>query len=100
MYAVPKNAELNDDQTVLKIAWNDGHVGLHRLDVLRSLCPCAVCTGHHPSESLNLKPEQFTDIRLLDIELVGRYAYRFIWSDNHSTGFYEYRKLRELENSG
>jgi DUF971 family protein len=97
--AFPKSLELADDDSVLRIAWDDGHISMHRLDVLRSLCPCAQCRGHHPSQSLDLKPEQFAGIRINDLAPVGNYAYHIVWSDHHDTGIYTLEFLRELENS-
>ncbi len=97
--AFPESLELTDGDSVLQIAWDDGHVSRHRLSVLRAECPCASCKGHHPSQSLNLKAEQFTDIRLTDIAAAGRYAYSIAWSDGHTTGLYTLRMLREMENS-
>jgi DUF971 family protein len=97
--AFPEAIELTDHDSVLQLAWDDGHVSRHRLDVLRSRCPCAQCQGHHPSQSLNLKPEQFPGIRILDFAPVGRYAYHIVWSDHHDTGIYTLKLLRELENS-
>ncbi|HKQ78719.1 MAG TPA: DUF971 domain-containing protein [Blastocatellia bacterium] len=95
--AFPESLELTDDDSVLRIAWDDGHVSLHRLDALRAACSCAVCQGHHPSQSKNLKPEQFPGIRIMDIAPVGRYAYHIVWSDGHDTGIYTLKMLRELE---
>jgi DUF971 family protein len=95
----PESLELTDDESVLQIAWDDGHVSRHRLDVLRAACPCARCQGHSPEQSLNLKPEQFTGIRLTDLAPVGRYAYNFVFSDGHNTGIYTLRFLRELGNT-
>jgi DUF971 family protein len=97
--AFPEAIALTDDDAVLQIIWDDGHTGRHRLDVLRSLCPCAECQGHHPSQSLNLQPEQFPGIRIIDFAPVGRYAYNIVWSDHHNTGIYTLKFLRELENS-
>jgi DUF971 family protein len=95
----PESIELTDDDSVLQIIWADGHRSRHRLDLLRSLCPCAQCQGHHPSQSLQLKPEQFPGIRIIDFAPVGRYAYHIVWSDHHDTGIYTLKFLRELENS-
>ena len=95
----PDSIELTDQDSVLSIVWDDGHTSRHRLDVLRSLCPCAQCQGHHPSQSLNLQPEQFPDIRIIDFAPVGRYAYHIVWSDHHDTGIYTLKFLRELANS-
>ncbi len=97
--AFPASLELTDDDAVLQIVWNDGHTSRHRLDVLRAACTCAECQGHHPSQSKNLKPEQFSGIRVMDFAPVGRYAYHIVWSDHHSTGIYTLAFLRELENS-
>jgi DUF971 family protein len=97
--SVPTSLELTDDDSVLRVLWDDGHTSRHRLDVLRSLCPCAQCRGHHPSQSLNLKPEQFAGIRIIDLAPVGNYAYHIVWSDSHDTGIYTLEFLRELENS-
>ena len=97
--AFPEALDLTDDDSVLQIKWADGHTGRHRLDVLRSLCPCAQCQGHHPSQSLNLTPEQFTNIRITDLAAVGSYAYTIVWSDGHNTGIYTLAFLRELQSS-
>ena len=97
--AFPESIELTDDDSVLQIVWDDGHRSRHRLDVLRSRCPCAQCQGHHPSQSLNLQPAQFSGVRIIDLAPVGRYAYHIVWSDNHDTGIYTLKFLRELESS-
>ncbi|MGE0885593.1 MAG: DUF971 domain-containing protein [Blastocatellales bacterium] len=95
----PESLELTDDDSVLQIKWEDGRLSRLRLDVLRAECPCASCKGHHPSQSLNLKPEQFAEIQITDLAPVGRYAYSISWSDGHNTGIYTLKSLREMENS-
>lgn len=97
--AFPESLELTDDNEVMQITWDDGHLSRLRLDVLRAACPCAMCQGHSPSQSLNLKPDQFPDIRMMDLAPVGRYAYHLVWSDGHDTGIYTLKMLREMENS-
>ena len=94
--AFPESLELTDGDSVLQIVWDDGHISRLRLDALRAACSCAVCKGHHPSQSLNLKAEQFADIRITDIAPVGRYAYHIVWSDGHDTGIYTLQSLREM----
>lgn len=97
--AFPESLELTDNDSVLQIVWDDGHTSRHRLAVLRAECPCAGCRGHSPEQSLNLKPEQFAQIKLSDLAPVGRYAYNLVFSDGHSTGIFTLKFLRELENS-
>lgn len=95
----PQAIELTDDDTVLQIEWEDGRRSRHRLAVLRADCPCAQCKGHSPEGSLNLKPEQFPDIKVLDLAPVGSYAYTIVWSDGHNTGIYTLDSLYERDNS-
>jgi len=97
--AFPDSLELTEDGAVLVVHWEDGMSSHHRLDQLRAACPCAMCQGHHPSESLQLRPEQFPDIQIADLAPVGRYAYHIVWSDGHDTGIYTLRMLREFGQS-
>ncbi len=94
--AFPESLELVEDDSALQVVWDDGETTRARLDVLRAACSCAVCQGHHPSQSLHLKPEQFPGIRITDIAPVGRYAYHIVWSDGHDTGIYTLKMLREV----
>jgi DUF971 family protein len=34
--------------------------------------------------------------KMVDAEVVGRYAIRIQWNDGHNTGIYSYQHLREL----
>jgi DUF971 family protein len=44
-----------------------------------------------------LKAEAVSDeLEINDLQLVGRYAINFRWSDGHETGIYSFRYLREL----
>jgi DUF971 family protein len=97
--AFPEALEMMDDEAVLQITWDDGHVSRHRLEVLRAACPCAHCKGHAPEQSQNLTPEQFPGIKLVDMAAVGRYAYNLIFSDHHNTGIYTLKMLYEIPNS-
>lgn len=95
----PESLELTDNDSVLQITWDNSHVSRHKLDVLRAACPCAGCKGHEPSQSLNLTPEQFSDIRIADLAPVGRYAYTIVWSDGHASGIYTLKSLFDSPNS-
>ncbi|MDR4461233.1 MAG: DUF971 domain-containing protein [Nitrospirales bacterium] len=84
------------DNGVLGITWNDGHKGVYPVRYLRQHCPCAACTDEWTGE-LRLKPDSIPLLILLqDIEPVGRYAFRFKWSDGHDTGLYSYTALRHM----
>ena len=80
----------------LRITWADGHVSQFTAAVLRRACPCAQCVNEWTGQRV-LKPESIAEeLTINDLSLVGRYAINFRWSDNHDTGIYSFRYLREL----
>jgi DUF971 family protein len=91
----PKDMEWLD-KGVLGIEWNDGHKGVYPVRYLRQHCPCAACTDEWTGE-LRIKPDDVPLlIMLMDIEPVGRYAFKITWSDGHDTGLYTYTLLRRM----
>ena len=84
------------EKGVIGIEWNDGHKSVYPVRYLRQHCPCAACTDEWTGE-LRLKPDSVPLLIMLkDIEPVGRYAFRFKWSDGHDTGIYSYAALRKM----
>ena len=80
----------------LRITWADGRVCLFDAPALRRACPCAGCVNEWTGER-TLRPETISDeTAISDIEIVGRYALNFRWSDGHATGIYSFRYLRQL----
>lgn len=77
---------------IIRITWDDGHVGEYAQDYLRGYCPCAMCQGHGSSRKFVAVP----DAKLQEIRAVGNYAVEFLWVDGHSTGIYSYDYLRSL----
>ena len=85
----------------LAIKWSDETDSLLPYAKLRTLCPCAYCSGETdvfgnvykgPDETL---PE--TAFQLVNIVKVGHYAIRISWGDGHSTGIYSFEMLRKIE---
>ncbi|MGE3171450.1 MAG: DUF971 domain-containing protein [Planctomycetota bacterium] len=97
--AVPRAADLVSP-FLLRITWKDGAVTEHGARDLRLACPCASCieegTGRKLLDPATVKP----DILLLGVELVGRYALTFVWSDGHKTGIFAFPLLRRLGAEG
>ena len=64
------------------------------------MCPCAGCQGERDLLGRTLMPVIRTTydgpITAMSAELVGNYALRIVWSDQHSTGIYSYTYLRGL----
>jgi DUF971 family protein len=79
-------------QGVVRITWDDGHVGDYSEEYLRGYCPCASCQGHGAGQKFISVP----GAKLREIRTVGNYAIEFRWHDGHSTGIYTYDYLRSL----
>jgi DUF971 family protein len=103
---VPKKLNLKKD-TALEIDWEDGTRSVYPMGFLRVMCPCAMCKetrgdgGHGIKLSkkpmLTILPGNFSvAVSAVHAELVGNYALRIDWSDNHGTGIYSFQYLRSL----
>ena len=89
----------------LTVTWSDGRVDGYSLSLLRTMCPCALCrtvrsdpkVTNKPKTSLNILPGNFAaPLSVTHAELVGNYALRIDWSDEHSSGIYSFEYLRSI----
>ncbi len=83
---------------------------MYSLGLLRTMCPCAQCKmvregqdphkiGHVEKKKplLTILPGNFSSpLTATGAELVGNYALRIDWSDNHGSGIYSFQYLREI----
>ncbi len=92
----------------IEIDWKDGHHSSYDIVWLRDWCPCANCTGAHGTEPRQkeslagkakpadpfpmFKPRE----RMQNVEPVGNYALRIVWSDGHAAGIYSWAHLRQI----
>jgi ATP-binding protein involved in chromosome partitioning len=91
----PRQIELLSDKE-LRVVWPDGHEGLHTAYYLRINCMCASCQDENTGRS-TLAPDSIPlDIKFSSVGKVGRYALQASFSDGHSSGIYDFRRLREL----
>ena len=92
----PEHIGPTEDGRRLRILWGDGHRSEFHPRFLRVACPCAGCVDEMTGRRI-LRPEDVpADIHPLQITYVGRYAIRFHWSDQHTTGIYPFEYLRRL----
>jgi len=78
----------------MHIVWQDGVHSAYKYWDLRIACPCAACVNELTGERI-LKPNSVDSaIHPLSSEYVGSYALRIRWSDNHDTGLYTFKNLR------
>jgi DUF971 family protein len=87
----------------LEIQWQDGVVSNYPLALLRAKCPCAMCKTVRQEEAgkprplLQILPGNYSDpLSVVSAELVGNYALKIEWSDEHGTGIYSFQYLRTL----
>lgn len=80
----------------LHVRWDDGGESDYRARQLRLACPCAGCVEEWTGRAL-LDPSKIPpSLTLLAVELVGRYALNFTFSDGHHTGIFSWALLRGL----
>ncbi len=78
------------------VAWNTGEQFSLPYVEMRYYCPCAGCVDENTGQRTILRTSVAPDIRPSSVQLVGRYAVQFSWSDGHQTGMYHYERLFEL----
>jgi len=89
----------------LEIHWQDGGVSIYSVSLLRSRCPCASCKTVRQDDQkkkplLQILPGNYSQpLSALSAELIGNYALKIEWSDNHGSGIYSFKYLREISPS-
>ncbi len=94
----PIGVELDETARLMRIRWDDGHLGEWGWEALRRECPCALCSGEGNvpgvvTLEMVFTPQQTT---LERVKWIGRYALAPIWADGHDTGLFTYQKLRGM----
>ncbi len=94
----PNEMELVNDNE-LRIRWGDETETRHTAYNLRANCACAECVDEDTGQKILDKKRIPLDIKLKDINPVGRYGVSIQFSDGHNTGIYTFNRLRELDES-
>ena len=97
----PSRLNLKKDEK-LEIDWRDGSKSVYSLSLLRSMCPCAQCKLVREEQKqrktrLNILPGNYSkQLSVVGAELIGNYALRIDWSDEHGSGIYSFQYLRQI----
>lgn len=105
----PKRLQLKKAQQ-LEIDWQDGKKSVYSISYLRTMCPCAQCrmvregSDPHdishtvkPKPLLTILPGNFASaITVTEAQMVGKYAIKLTFSDQHDTGIFSFEWLREI----
>lgn len=87
---------LRKKEGAVSFRWSDGLERDLPVRALRLACPCALCVHEVTGRPL-LDPESVpADLALRDMQPVGNYAYRILFSDGHDSGIYTLERLRAL----
>ncbi len=98
----PLRLNLKKDEK-LEIQWQDGVTSIYPIAYLRKNCPCATCKtfreeqAKKPRTSLTVFSKTTeAPLAATSAELVGGYAIRIDWSDQHNSGIYSFVYLRSI----
>ena len=94
----PIGVELDETDRLMRIRWDNGHLGVWAWHSLRKVCPCALCAGEMGMPGVVNLDTVFTprQTTLERVKWIGRYALAPIWADGHDTGLYTYPKLMSM----
>ena len=94
----PIGVELDETDRLMRIRWDNGHLGVWSWPELRRRCPCALCAGEMGQPGVVRPDTVFTprQTTMTGVKWIGRYAVAPIWADGHDTGLFPYRRLMEL----
>src|SRR5690606_38298771 len=93
---MPKPVELNlhKQSRVLDIMFDDGTKASLPCEYLRVYSPSAEVRGHGPEDAVLQTGKESVTIN--EIEPVGNYAVKLVFSDGHNTGLYTWDYLYDL----
>ena len=102
MDAAPAHLDLQRERG-LTIRWSDGTESFYPVAYLRRMSPSAESKElrrsleANPLTVLPSAPAGDGPLTAEDLQLVGHYAVRIIFSDGHDTGLYSWAYLREID---
>jgi len=93
----PTELTLHQKSRVLDIAYDDGSAFSLPFELLRVYSPSAEVKGHGPGQEVLQVGKR--DVGIADVEQVGNYAIKPVFSDGHDTGIFSWDYLYELGRS-
>jgi len=91
----PLQLKLKPDRRSLAITWDDGAVSSISASELR----CRSRAAQAVRASLDGRDVVSGDVSVTNIEPIGSYAIRLVFSDGHDRGIYPWSYLREIADS-
>ncbi len=85
---------MNPEKTALRVTFSDGVSENLPAELLRVNSPSAEVQGHSPAERKLVAGKR--DVSIREIEQVGNYAVKLVFSDGHDTGLYSWPYLYRM----
>ena len=93
--STPTHINQLTEQGCLEIVWADRTVRFP-FRFVREQCPCAQCVHEITGERI-LDPASIpADLSVRDLQLVGNYALKIVWSDGHDSGLFTWETLARM----
>ena len=90
----PLSLKRSEDHRWLCVAFEGGESFDISAELLRVYSPSAEVQGHNPDQKQTVPGKR--DVRIEDIQRVGNYAVRLVFSDHHSTGIFSWTFLYDM----
>ena len=90
----PTSITLHQQSRVLEIAFSDGRAFRLPYELLRVYSPSAEVRGHGPGQEVLQTGKR--DVGVQEVEAVGHYAIRPVFTDGHESGIYAWDYLYDL----
>ncbi|HZQ62238.1 MAG TPA: DUF971 domain-containing protein [Casimicrobiaceae bacterium] len=90
----PTGITLHQQSRVLEIAFDDGRIFRLPYEFLRVHSPSAEVRGHGPGQEVLQVGKR--EVAIKELEPIGHYAVRPMFTDGHNSGIYSWEYLYEL----
>lgn len=91
---IPAEIKLLKSTRCLEVSYEDGSVFQLSFEFLRVYSPSAEVRGHGPGQEVLQSGKKAVDI--LEIDPVGNYAIKIVFSDGHDSGIYSWDVIHEF----
>ncbi|MBO0661443.1 DUF971 domain-containing protein [Jiella sp. MQZ9-1] len=90
----PSELRVAKDRARLSVTWVDGARDEFSAEMLRVLSPSAEVRGHSEADRKTVSGKRA--VTIADLQPIGHYAVRIVFSDGHDSGLYSWTYLSEL----
>ncbi len=91
---IPTEIKLHQQSRVMEVTFADGSNFKLPFEYLRVYSPSAEVRGHGPGQETLQTGKR--DVNIVNLDAVGNYAVRPVFSDGHDTGIYSWDVLYDL----